>query len=215
MHEIRNRSCTKNEAPEPQLRGTQPQPSTSARYGVRLSYALVDAAMPPITRAGLFHASKIWIDDARGSAARCRRVALRQRRVAAFVIVGAPLLVNMQANRISRIVRLGPNRCRRQNRRNRQNRQSRNAHQSLLRDIRAESSTKRDAIPHQSAPDAGRQGQRAPMALPIIVTAIVRRLITNAQTGRAAACITSRRQRRHRVSSRLEASQSSDRNRKF
>ena len=125
--------------------------------GVRLSYALVDAAMPPITRAGLFHASKIWIDDAHGGAARCRRVALRQRRVAAFVIVGPPRLVNMQANRISRIVRLGPNGCRRQNRRNRQNRQSRNAHQSLLRDIRAESPTKRDAIPHQSAPDAGRQ----------------------------------------------------------
>jgi hypothetical protein len=129
--------------------------------------------MPPITRAGLFHASKIWIDDAHGGAARCRRVALRQRRVAAIVIVGPPPLVNMQANRISRIVRLRPNRCRRQNRRNRQNRQSRNAHQSLLRDIRAESPTKRDAIPHQSAPDAGRQGQRAPMALPIIVTAIV------------------------------------------
>ena len=122
-----------------------------------MPYALVDAAMPPITRAGLFHASKIWIDDAHGGAARCRRVALRQRRVAAIVIVGPPRLVNMQANWISRIVRLGPNGCRRQNRRNRQNRQSRNAHQSLLRDIRAESPTKRDAIPHQSAPDAGRQ----------------------------------------------------------
>jgi hypothetical protein len=129
----------------------------SCRYRVRLPCALVDAAMPPITRAGLFHASKIWIDDAHGGAARCRRVALRQRRVAAFVIVGPPRLVNMQANWISGIVRLGPNGCRRQNRRNRQNRQSRNAHQSLLRDIRAESPTKRAAIPHQSAPDAGRQ----------------------------------------------------------
>src|SRR6266481_3085622 len=43
----------------------------------------------------------------------------------------------MQANRISRIVGLGPYRRRRQNRRNRQNRQSRNAHQSPLRDIYA------------------------------------------------------------------------------
>src|SRR5882757_7960957 len=126
----------------------------SCRYRVRLPYALVDAAMPPITRAGLFHASKIWIDDALGGAARCRRVALRQRRVAAFVPVGPPRPVNMQAYWISRIVRLSPNRCRRQNR---QNRQSRNAHQSLLRDIGAESLTKRAAIPHRSAPRAGRQ----------------------------------------------------------
>ncbi len=129
----------------------------SCRYRVRLPYALVDAAMPPITRAGLFHASKIWSDDALCCAARCRRVALRQRRVAAFVPVGPPRPVNMQAYWISRIVRLSPNGCRRQNRRNRQNRQSRNAHRSLLRDIGAESLTKRAAIPHQSAPRAGRQ----------------------------------------------------------
>jgi hypothetical protein len=92
--------------------------------------ALVDAAMPPITR-GLFRAREIWIDDALCRAARCRRVALRQRRVAAFVVVG--LAEHVQANRISRIVRLGPSRCRCQNRRDHQNRQSRNAHQSLLR----------------------------------------------------------------------------------
>jgi hypothetical protein len=105
-----------------------PQRGTSARYGVRLRRVLVDAAMPPIIR-GLFRARKIWIDDAQGSAARCRRVALRQRRVAALVIV-APPVVHMQANRISRIVRLSPSRRRRQNRRERQNRQSRNAHRS-------------------------------------------------------------------------------------
>ena len=87
--------------------------------------------MSPITR-GLFRTRKIWIDEALGGAARCRRVALRQRRVAAFVIVGPPA-VHMQANWISRIVRLGASRCRCQNRRDRQNRQSRNAHQSLLR----------------------------------------------------------------------------------
>jgi hypothetical protein len=85
--------------------------------------------MPPITRAGLFRACKIWIDVALGGAARCRRVALRQRRVAAFVIVGPPA-VHMQANRISGIVRLGPSRCHRQGRCDRQNRQSRNAHSS-------------------------------------------------------------------------------------
>ena len=90
--------------------------------------------MPPII-GGALCAGKIWIDDALGGAARCRRVALRQRRVAAFVIAGPPA-PHMQANRISRIVRLGPSRHRRQNRRDRQNRQSRNAHQSLLRVMR-------------------------------------------------------------------------------
>jgi hypothetical protein len=87
--------------------------------------------MPPII-SGRLRARKIWIDNALRGATRCRRVALRQGRVAAFVIVGPPA-VHMQANRIGRIVRLGPSRRRRQNRRDRQNCQSRNAHQSLLR----------------------------------------------------------------------------------
>ena len=39
---------------------------------------------------GLFRAREIWIDDALCRAARCRRVALRQRRVAAIVIVAPP-----------------------------------------------------------------------------------------------------------------------------
>jgi hypothetical protein len=90
--------------------------------------------MPPII-GGALRAGKIWIDDALGAAARRRRVALRQRRVAAFVI-GGPPGPHMQANRIRRIVRLGPSRRRCQNRRDRQNRQNRNAHQSLLRVMR-------------------------------------------------------------------------------
>src|SRR6266851_10372577 len=105
-----------------------PQPERALQNGL-----LVDAAI--MSSRGHSRARKIWIDDALGGAARCRRVALRQRRVAAFVIVGPPV-VHMQANRISRIVRLSPSRRRRQNRRERQNRQSRNAHQSLLWDMR-------------------------------------------------------------------------------
>src|SRR5437763_16091989 len=67
--------------------------------------ALVHTAMPPVTRR-LSGVREIWVDDALCRAARCRRVALRQRRVAAFVIVGPPG-VHVQANRISRIVGLG------------------------------------------------------------------------------------------------------------
>jgi len=96
----------------------------------------INAAMPRAMRPGrLLRAREIWIDDALCRAPGCRRVALRQRRVAAFVIVGPPV-VYVQANRISRIVRLGPSWCCRQNCRGRQNRQSRNAHHSLLRDKR-------------------------------------------------------------------------------
>jgi hypothetical protein len=64
-------------------------PPIGLRGGVRLPYALVDAAMPPII-SGHLRAGKIWIDDALRGPARCRRVALRQRRVAAFVIVAPP-----------------------------------------------------------------------------------------------------------------------------
>jgi hypothetical protein len=91
---------------------------------------LVDGAISPVTWSrGCLRARKIWIDDALGGAAQCRRVALRQRRVAAFVIVGPPA-VHVQTNRISRIKGLGPSRRRSQNRRGRQNRQGRHAHQS-------------------------------------------------------------------------------------
>ena len=106
-----------------------------------------------ISSRGHSRGRKIRIDDALGGATRCRRVALRQRRVAAFVIVGAPA-VYVQANGISRIVRLGPSWCCRQNCRGRQNRQSRNAHQSLLRECAARHSVR--------APNAFRIASCAP-----------------------------------------------------
>jgi hypothetical protein len=61
--------------------------------------------MPPISSRHL-RARKIWIDNALRRAARCRCVTLGQRRVAAFVVVG-PTAPHVQANRISRIIRLG------------------------------------------------------------------------------------------------------------
>src|SRR5580704_7160952 len=60
-------------------------------------HSLIDAAMPPITR-GLSRAREIGIDDALGGAARCRRVALRQRRIGAFVIAAFQAWVHVQAN---------------------------------------------------------------------------------------------------------------------
>ena len=84
--------------------------------------------MPPII-CGQFRARKIRIDDAPSRAARCRRVALGQRRVAAFVIVRSRV-PHVQANRISRIVHLGRRRPYR-DRPDRQNRQGQNTHQNL------------------------------------------------------------------------------------
>ena len=66
--------------------------------------SLIDAAI--MSSRGHSRARKIWIDDAFCGAARGRRVALWQRRVAAFAIVGPPG-IHVQANRISRIVHLG------------------------------------------------------------------------------------------------------------
>jgi hypothetical protein len=71
----------------------------------------------------------IRVDDALCGAARCRGVALCQRGICAFkVIVGHAPLVDLQADRIGWVIRLGASRRRCRNRRNRQNCQSRNAH---------------------------------------------------------------------------------------
>jgi hypothetical protein len=141
---------------------------TSARWGAVLPQALVDAAMPPII-SGPSRGCKIWIDDALGGAARCRRVALRQRRVAAFVIIGPAIY--MQANRISRIVRLGPSGRRRQNRRDRQNRQSRNAHRSLLREVRGAAQRSRIRVCSSGAShNYARRAVRFPARSPVTIT---------------------------------------------
>jgi hypothetical protein len=95
---------------------------------------LVDARMPPIMSfPRQLRARKIWIDDALGSAARCRLITLRQRGIGAFD-VAPPIAVDLQAGRIVRAICLGQSRRCRQNHDGRQNRQSRNAHQNLSRD---------------------------------------------------------------------------------
>jgi hypothetical protein len=88
--------------------------------------------MPPIMwfRRQL-RALEMWIDDALGRAARCRLSALGQRSVTAGDVVPR-YAVDLQADRIIRVVRLGLRWCRSQNCWGRQNRESRNAHQSIL-----------------------------------------------------------------------------------
>src|SRR5438552_4550017 len=105
---------------------------SAAINGPRKTFLLVDAAI--MSSRGQSRARKIWIDDTLGGATRCRRVALRQRRVAAFVIAG-PAAVHVQANRISWIVRLG-RRWHYWDRLDHQNRQGQNAHQILLGNMR-------------------------------------------------------------------------------
>src|SRR5260370_40926640 len=75
------------------------------RTGLFISRCLVEAAIVPAV--GRSPARKIWIDVALGRAARCRRVALSQPRVAPFVIVGLQA-VHVQAHRVSPIVQLAP-----------------------------------------------------------------------------------------------------------
>ena len=97
----------------------------------------IDAAMPPVSpsRRRCFAPPVIRVDDALCGAARCRGIALWQRGIGAFKVIVVPALVDLQADRIGRVISLGPSRRRRQNRRNHQNRQSRNAHPSLFQDM--------------------------------------------------------------------------------
>ena len=92
------------------------------------------AARPPVALPRrLFGAGVIWINDALCGAPRCRHVTLCQRGIAAFEIEIRHASINLQADRILRIIRLGQGwRCR-QNRRHCENRQSQNAHRNLPR----------------------------------------------------------------------------------
>src|SRR5882757_328387 len=85
----------------------------------------IDAAMPPVSSRCT---RVIRVDDALCGAARCRHIALCQRGVGAFEVIVVPALVDLQADRIGRVIGLGPSRRRFQNRHNRQDRQSQKAH---------------------------------------------------------------------------------------
>jgi hypothetical protein len=74
----------------------------------------------------------IRVDDALCGAARCRGVALWQRGIGAFKVIVVEALVDLQADRIGRVIRLGPSRRRRQSHRDHQHRQSWNAHLNLF-----------------------------------------------------------------------------------
>jgi hypothetical protein len=69
----------------------------------------IDAAIPA---ASWFWAGVIRIDDALGCAARCRHVALCQRGIGAFEVIVLPALVDLQADRVVRIIGLGSSRRR-------------------------------------------------------------------------------------------------------
>ena len=89
----------------------------------------IDAAIPA---ASCLWAGVVRVDDALGCAARCRHVALCQRGIGAFEVIVFPALVDLQADRIVRIIGLGPSRRRCRSHPNCQNRQSQNAHQNLF-----------------------------------------------------------------------------------
>ena len=89
----------------------------------------IDAAIPA---ASCFWARVIRVDDALGGAARCRHIALCQRGIGAFEVIVFPALVDLQADRIVRIIRLGPSRRRCRSHPNCKNRQRQNAHQNLF-----------------------------------------------------------------------------------
>jgi len=89
----------------------------------------IDAAIPA---ASWFWAGVIRIDDALGCAARCRHVALCQRGIGAFEVIVLPALVDLQADRVVRIIGLGSSRRRCRSHPNCQNRQSQNPHQTLF-----------------------------------------------------------------------------------
>ena len=110
--------------------------------------------MVPVSpsRRRCFAPPVIRVDDALCGAARCRGIALWQRSIGAFKVIVVPALVDLQADRIGRVISLGPSRRRRQNRRNHQNRESRNAHPSLLQNMRHMRPTPDDKRPPCSVP---------------------------------------------------------------
>jgi hypothetical protein len=89
----------------------------------------IDAAIAP---ASWFWAGVIRVDDALGGAARCRHVALCQRGIGAFEVIVVPALVDLQADRIVRIIGLGVGRRHCRSHPDCQNRQSQNAHRNLF-----------------------------------------------------------------------------------
>jgi len=94
-------------------------------YGQAATILLVNAAMLRITRRRAH--PKIWIDDALGGTARCRRTALRQRGEVTFDAI-PKYAEGLHADRVARVIRLSSNWRGHKNRRSYQNRQNRCAH---------------------------------------------------------------------------------------
>src|SRR5438477_10734044 len=87
---------------------------------------------PLMARTGVgIRLGGIWIDDALGRSARCRRLTLSHRCIAALKVEVDHVVVDLKTNRVVWIVSLS--RCRRgyMDRPDRQNYQNQNAHQNL------------------------------------------------------------------------------------
>ena len=101
----------------PSWRATVADRASEVRIALRWISSILATRPPVALSRRLFGAGVIWIDDALCGAARCRHVALCQRGIAAFEIEIRHASINLQADRILRIIGLGQSRRRRQNRR--------------------------------------------------------------------------------------------------
>jgi hypothetical protein len=142
-------------------------PIHGAGFTVRLSTRLRPSRRwPPASpcRWGGFARRVIGIDDALCGPARCRGVALWQRRVGAFKVIVIEALIDLQADRISGVIGLGPSRRRHQNRCRNQDCQSWNAHPSLLESLEQRPRTRDPVVllPIIHATAAGQQSKKWP-----------------------------------------------------
>src|SRR5947209_17310543 len=93
----------------------------------------------------------IWIDDALGRSARCRRLTLSHRCIATLKVEVDHVVVDLKTNRVVWVVSLSPCRRGHMDRPDRQNYQNQNAHQNLHTRMVVEKSSQRPETFRSSA----------------------------------------------------------------